>query len=798
MSRNFGAWPTGNDIQDTDRLLGHRGTALGAGRGWTYAFLKTALGSVFASVSHTQAISTVTGLQTALDAKAAAVHAHAIADTTGLQAALDGKAASTHAHAIADTTGLQAALDAKAASVHTHNEATGAAAGFMSAADKGKLDGVAAGATVNASDAQLRDRSTHTGTQSADTVVDGTANKVFTAAEQTKLAGVDAGAQVNPAIATQAEAEAGVEATKMMTAQRTAQAIAAQAAGGPPSSTRETITQAAHGFSAQQAVFNNNGTWTLAKADALSTARVDGVIESVATDTFVVVTGGKMTVAGLTANTRYFLSAVTAGLLTDTAPTTATHFVVPVLRTGTGTVAYVEPTEPLSLALIPNDALATNPLDRANHTGAQAISTVTGLQTALDGKAASSHTHPISEVTGLQADLDAKWDVADVSTDGTLADNSDLVVPTEKAVKTYVDSNSGSLPAGLVALFPRAGMASLPAGFIECNGANGTTDETDVGSMAVVIKHGGTVATPTFDPPAGTYGSTQNVTINCATSGVVIKYTTDGSEPTRSSPNTYSTPVSVAADMTLKARAFRTPDNPTLTMVDSAVGSAAYTITAGGPTQILGVAFNEASGTTAAASVGPNMTLGASITREDTTSLVPPRSGYSMYINGATEEALTISNLTFGAVVTMSLWGRSSFWAVDTSGNKKYLAGTALNQVAFMTPSGLANVEAYINGTGGTALRVRANDALANSGTDYRHIVVVFDNTTTTGAIKIYINGTLAATTTQQTDKDTSGTLTADAVGSGYRHPGAIDDLRVWNGELDAAAVAALYAAGPS
>lgn len=36
-----------------------------------------------------------------------------------------------------------------------------------------------------------------------------------------------------------------------------------------------------------------------------------------------------------------------------------------------------------------------------------AISKVTGLQTALDGKAASSHTHTIANVTGLQAALDA-------------------------------------------------------------------------------------------------------------------------------------------------------------------------------------------------------------------------------------------------------------------------------------------------------------------------------------------------------------------------------------------------------
>lgn len=36
--------------------------------------------------------------------------------------------------------------------------------------------------------------------------------------------------------------------------------------------------------------------------------------------------------------------------------------------------------------------------DRTTHTGSQAISTVTGLQTALDGKAASSHTHLSSAI----------------------------------------------------------------------------------------------------------------------------------------------------------------------------------------------------------------------------------------------------------------------------------------------------------------------------------------------------------------------------------------------------------------
>jgi hypothetical protein len=49
-------------------------------------------------------------------------------------------------------------------------DATTAARGAMSAADKTKLNGIATGATANATDAQLRDRATHTGAQAISTV----------------------------------------------------------------------------------------------------------------------------------------------------------------------------------------------------------------------------------------------------------------------------------------------------------------------------------------------------------------------------------------------------------------------------------------------------------------------------------------------------------------------------------------------------------------------------------------------------------------------------------------------------
>ena len=56
-------------------------------------------------------------------------------------------------------------------SAHANSIASGAA-GFQSGADKAKLDGIAAGATANDSDANLKNRANHTGTQLANTISD--------------------------------------------------------------------------------------------------------------------------------------------------------------------------------------------------------------------------------------------------------------------------------------------------------------------------------------------------------------------------------------------------------------------------------------------------------------------------------------------------------------------------------------------------------------------------------------------------------------------------------------------------
>ena len=79
---------------------------------------------------------------------------------------------------------------------------------------------------------------------------------------------------------------------------------------------------------------------------------------------------------------------------------------------GTGSPEDLTPTQVRTIINVADGATANSTdaylLDRTNHTGTQAIATVTGLQAELDAKALAVHTHAIDSVTGLQAALDAK------------------------------------------------------------------------------------------------------------------------------------------------------------------------------------------------------------------------------------------------------------------------------------------------------------------------------------------------------------------------------------------------------
>lgn len=103
--------------------------------------------------------------------------------------------------------------------------------------------------------------------------------------------------------------------------------------------------------------------------------------------------------------------------------------------------------------------------------------------------------------------------------------------------------------------------------------ANGTTTSL-VSSAAYVI---GAVSAPTFNPIAGPYTGTVNVTLSSGTSGASIYYTKDGSTPSESKTR-YTGSIPVTESDTILAVAVANG------MASSSVSSAAYIITAVAPT----------------------------------------------------------------------------------------------------------------------------------------------------------------------------------------------------------------------
>jgi hypothetical protein len=115
--------------------------------------------------------------------------------------------------------------------------------------------------------------------------------------------------------------------------------------GGAGESVKESVT-VTHAFAAGDVVYRKAGTpatWEKAKADAVATAEALGVIESVSTTvSFVVVYSGKISgLSGLTDGSVYFLSATTAGALTDTEPSTVGYVSRPILVATSTTTGIV-------------------------------------------------------------------------------------------------------------------------------------------------------------------------------------------------------------------------------------------------------------------------------------------------------------------------------------------------------------------------------------------------------------------------------------------------------------------------
>lgn len=188
-----------------------------------------------------------------------------------------------------------------------------------------------------------------------------------------------------------------------------------------------------------------------------------------------------------------------------------------------------------------------------------------------------------------------------------------------------------------------------------------------------------TVATPVFQPAAGIYTSAQTVTITAATSGAEIRYTTDGSEPMASS-SLYSSPLTVSATTTVKAKAFKSGMN------NSATATAVYTISTG--QTVASPVFTPAGGTysSAQAVTISCATSGAQI--RYTTDGTEPVANSALYSSALTVSVTTtikakafVSGMSDSATVTQT-------YTISSVQTNAWAAGTAYKVLDLVTYNG--------------------------------------------------------------------------------------------------------------
>ncbi len=393
--------------------------------------------------------------------KLAGIATGATANSTDAQ--LRDRSTHTGSQATSTITGLDTALAGFAVSGHSHSNASGSTAGFMSIVDFTKLAGIATGATANSTDAQLRDRSTHTGSQATSTITgldtalagfaasghshsnaSGSTAGFMSIVDFTKLAGIATGATANSTDAQLRDrsTHTGSQATSTITGLDAA--LAGFAASGHSHSN---ASGAAAGFMSSADFTKLAGIATGATANSTDAQLRDRSTHtgSQATST---ITGLDAALAGFAASGHSHSNASGAA------------------------AGFMSSADFTKLAGIATGATANSTdaqlRDRSTHTGSQATSTITGLDAALAGFAASGHSH--SNASGAAAGFMSSADftkLAGIAT-GATANSTDAQL---RDRSTHTGTQANTTITGLGTLSTQNASAVAVTG----GAINGTT-----------------------------------------------------------------------------------------------------------------------------------------------------------------------------------------------------------------------------------------------------------------------------------------------------------------------------------
>lgn len=192
--------------------------------------------------------------------------------------------------------------------------------------------------------------------------------------------------------------------------------------------------------------------------------------------------------------------------------------------------------------------------------------------------------------------------------------------------------------------------------------------------------------------------------------------------------------------------------------------------------------FQDGSGTTVTAAVGTNGTTDAAwVTGKS-------GSGFALDANGTSQEAQSSSVVTFNTnIVTVALW---AFLDATNSFRMLFESGTGAQTDSFTCYTGNNVINAFVYGTTG----VRTEVVSVPTTNYWYHLLLVFDNSTGNGDLKIYIDG-VEKTTTPSTSKTGTSNFTARTLNlfarnaASSRMDGKLDDVRIYSGDRSADAV---------
>ena len=208
---------------------------------------------------------------------------------------------------------------------------------------------------------------------------------------------------------------------------------------------------------------------------------------------------------------------------------------------------------------------------------------------------------------------------------------------------------------------------------------------------------------------------------------------------------------------------------------------------------ILWYKFNEGSGTTLTADVGPNGTTSGG---SGYTTGADGVATHAFNFGGDTTAKTTDSAVTYGVnVITVTFWAYNTAWGTGATPLLSSSGGTSTANT-WMIDNDEGTVRCIFQGTTTSLLRYEGFAAPSNSA--WHHFAVVFDGSTAAGEITVYVDGAVQSTSVNQSDRDGTSNFGAETLYIGNASGpsfwgGYMDDVRIYGSALSAGQVVKVY-----